>query len=143
MRKKIGLLVCLILGLVFIAGCATLRPTPVLVPSALILSNIKQYMRYVKGTDKGPILLVTLSDCPHCNATKAFLNNSGVAYWYYDLDRGDPRSNQLINQAVMDVCGFAINETPVIIAKDECTIGYNEQRLKDVSDNPFPYHSSS
>ncbi len=86
-------------------------------------------MTHVKGTNKGKVMLYTLSTCIWCKKTKALLKELGIEHSYEDVDllEGDDekRISEEMEKYVSDP------SFPLIIVDDKFfTSGFDEDRLK-------------
>jgi glutaredoxin-like protein NrdH len=86
---------------------------------------------HVAGEDRGEILLYTLSTCVWCRKMKRWLNESGFAYSYVDVDleSGDEKA------AVMEelerwnpLCSFPT----VVVDQKECFVGFKPEKLIEI-----------
>jgi glutaredoxin-like protein NrdH len=87
-------------------------------------------MTHVAGKNKGHIILYALSTCVWCKKTKQLLDQLGVGYDFVEVDllQGDEKTEA--TDAVKKLnprCSF-----PTLSIKDQCVVGYDEQKLKEV-----------
>jgi glutaredoxin-like protein NrdH len=84
----------------------------------------------VPGKNKGDILIYGLSTCGWCRKTKSMLDQLGVEYCYVDVDleEGDERS--LVTKELRN-WNPALSFPTVVINKDMCIVGFNEQKIKE------------
>jgi glutaredoxin-like protein NrdH len=87
-------------------------------------------LTHVDGKDLGKIVLYALSTCPWCKKTKKFLEDSGVAYDFIDVDLlgGDDREQTIQSVTRWNPqCSFPT----MVINNSKCIIGYNEKEIRD------------
>ncbi|MGD0717553.1 MAG: glutaredoxin family protein [Halobacteriota archaeon] len=72
----------------------------------------------------------TLSTCPHCRMTKAFLTDNNVEFEYVDVDllTGEKRT-KVLREVYRLTGGYSF---PVIIVGDAVIVGFNRERLQQV-----------
>jgi glutaredoxin-like protein NrdH len=84
----------------------------------------------VPGTNRGDIVIYTLTTCGWCKKTKTFLNDLGVEYCYIDVDmlKGAERDS-----VTKEMTNWNPNRTfpTVVINKEKCIIGFKEEAIKD------------
>ncbi|MCX5813787.1 MAG: glutaredoxin family protein [Proteobacteria bacterium] len=88
-------------------------------------------MTHISGSDKGDLVLYTLSTCIWCKKTKAFLNNLGVQYDYVDMDNldDDEREKKMEDLKRWNPkCSFP----SIVINNETCVVGYDEEKIKEV-----------
>lgn len=87
-------------------------------------------INYVKGENKGDILIYTLSTCVWCKKTKAFLNEMKLEYRYIDVDLLSPEEEE---KAIEDIkkwnpsCSFPT----VIINNKDSHAGFHPEKIKE------------
>jgi glutaredoxin-like protein NrdH len=87
-------------------------------------------MKHISGSDKGNLVLYTLSTCIWCKKTKAFLNELGVQYDYVDMDilEGEEREKMLEDLKNWNPkCSFP----SLVINNEACIIGYDVEKIKE------------
>lgn len=91
------------------------------------------FAKQIDGEDKGEIVLFTLSTCGWCQKTKTLLKQLGVKYSYIDMDLLDWEESE---QAGMIIKKFTPRTAfpTVIVNEDECIIGYDPERLRELFD---------
>ncbi len=89
------------------------------------------YVKQVDGIDKGDILLFTLSTCGWCQKTKNLLKQLGVKYSYVDMDMLDEDAENLAFEELRKFTNRTAYPT-VVINKENCIIGYDPDKLKDL-----------
>ena len=92
------------------------------------------FAKHVDGTDKGDILIFTLSTCGWCMKTKTLLNQLGVRYSYVDVDlAGDDE----LKECSEVIRAFTKREAypTIIINRKECIVGYDPDKLKKLLEN--------
>ncbi|MCX5807377.1 MAG: glutaredoxin family protein [Proteobacteria bacterium] len=85
---------------------------------------------HISGSDKGNLVLYTLSTCIWCKKTKAFLNEIGVQYDYVDMDilEGEEREKMLEDLKHWNPkCSFP----SLVINNEACVIGYDVEKIKE------------
>ncbi len=87
--------------------------------------------KHVAGENKGDILVYALSTCGWCRKTKNYLNELGVSYDYIDVDLADQADENLI---MADISKFSKQGSfpTIVINNEECIVGYNPDRLKEL-----------
>jgi len=76
------------------------------------------------------IKLYTLSTCSHCNRTKRFFQENGIAMEFTDVDLlSSSEREQVMNEVrrLNPDCSF-----PTICIGDEIIVGFHEDKLKKV-----------
>ncbi len=74
------------------------------------------------------IKLYTLSTCSHCNRTKRFFEENGIAVEYTDVDLLSGEARERVMDEVRKLnpdCSF-----PTICINDIVVVGFNEERLR-------------
>ena len=87
-------------------------------------------MTHVAGKNKGQIILYALSTCVWCRKTKQLLDQMGVGYDFVEVDLLQGEEKTEATDAVKKLnprCSF-----PTLSFKDQCIVGYDEQRIKEV-----------
>jgi glutaredoxin-like protein NrdH len=87
-------------------------------------------MKHISGSDKGSLVLYTLSTCIWCKKTKAFLNELGVQYDYVDMDilEGDEREKTMEELKHWNQkCSFP----SLVINNEACIVGYDVEKIKE------------
>jgi glutaredoxin-like protein NrdH len=87
-------------------------------------------MKHISGSDKGNLVLYTLSTCIWCKKTKAFLNELGVQYDYVEMDnlKGNEREKTLEELKHWNPkCSFP----SLVINNETCIIGYDVEKIKE------------
>ncbi|MDO9099748.1 MAG: glutaredoxin family protein [Caldisericota bacterium] len=88
---------------------------------------------HVNGTlTKHRILMYTLSTCGWCRRTKALLQELGVAYDYVDVDLQTGGNRELAKEELLK-WNPASSFPTIIIDGDECIIGFQEDRLRELA----------
>ncbi len=75
-----------------------------------------------------PIKLYTLSTCSHCNRTKHFFRDCGIAVEFTDVDLLSGADRERIIEEVKKLnpdCSF-----PTICIGDTVIVGFNEEKLR-------------
>ncbi len=94
------------------------------------MRRIDMNVHHIDGTDKGKLLIYTLSTCIWCKKTKAFLDSLGVSYDYVEVDvlSSEEKESTLTEiKRFNPQCSF-----PTLVVNDkECIIGYNESKIKE------------
>ena len=83
-------------------------------------------------SDKPKIKLYTLSTCSHCNRTKRFFTENGIAAEFTDVDllKGEERERVMDEVRKLNPdCSF-----PTICIGDFIVIGFNEEKLRKALD---------
>ena len=85
---------------------------------------------HVDGSDKGDLLLYTLSTCIWCKKTKAFLKDLGVGYDYVEVDnlKGDDKDKAMDEvRRFNPECSFP----SLVINGKDCVVGFDEDKIKE------------
>jgi glutaredoxin len=87
-------------------------------------------VEHVDGQDRGKVFLYALSTCAWCRKTKRWLNESGCAYSYVDVDLVPEAEQETVMDEVRkwnSSCSF-----PTVVVNDrECLTGYDPARLQE------------
>jgi glutaredoxin-like protein NrdH len=84
----------------------------------------------VAGTDKGKIVLYTLSTCMWCRMAKDLLKDLGVAYSYVDVDLLEPSEKERARQEIRK--WNPEGSYPTIIIDDKESIsGFDETEIRE------------
>ncbi|HTY52195.1 MAG TPA: glutaredoxin domain-containing protein [Methanomicrobiales archaeon] len=131
-----GAVLCLLLvgvaGLALAAGCITPPPGsgqggPGVTPTP----SLPQYVVHVPGAvDRGFVLLVGRSTCPHCQATEQLLANMSIDYYWIDLNTLDEANTTDVLKAV-SVCSSTQYVPMLIVRGRTCIIGDNETEIRE------------
>jgi glutaredoxin-like protein NrdH len=76
-----------------------------------------------------PVKVYTLSTCPHCKATKQFLDQCSVKYEFTDVDlltMEEQRAVLAEVRKINELCSF-----PTIIIGEKVIVGHDEQAIKE------------
>ena len=84
----------------------------------------------VTGTDKGKIVLYTLSTCMWCRMAKDLLANLGVAYHYVDVDLLEPDEKEKA-KAEMKKWNPKGTYPTIIINDKESLSGFDETEIRE------------
>lgn len=87
--------------------------------------------KHVSGENKGDILVYALSTCGWCRKAKNYLNELGVAYDYIDVDLAGQADENLIMAEISKFSKQGSFPT-IVINNEECIVGYNPDRLKEL-----------
>jgi glutaredoxin len=86
---------------------------------------------YVKGENKGKIMIYALSTCSWCKKTKELLDDLGVEYHFIYVDHLVGDEKETITKEIMKWnprCSF-----PTMVINDkECIVGFKEEKIKEV-----------
>jgi glutaredoxin len=87
-------------------------------------------IEYIKGKNKGKILLYALSTCIWCKMTKEFLDKLGVEYSFVYVDLLKGKDKDKITDDIKKwnpMCSF-----PTIVINDKsCIVGFKEKEIKE------------
>lgn len=86
-------------------------------------------IKHVEGIDKGKMILYALSTCGWCKKIKRFLNSSGIAYFYVDVDLLDGEEKDAAKKTIMrwnPKCSYPT----LVLNEKECIVGYDEDELR-------------
>ena len=84
----------------------------------------------VEGTDKGRIVLYSLSTCMWCRMAKNLLHDLGIAYEYIDVDSLSPEEKVEIKKEIKK--WNPDGSYPTIIINDkECVSGFDEAEIRE------------
>ncbi|MDA8100607.1 MAG: glutaredoxin family protein [Nitrospiraceae bacterium] len=78
--------------------------------------------------DQLKIRLFTLSTCSHCNRTKKFFKELGIAVEFTDVDLLTGEEREKVMDEVRKLnpdCSF-----PTICINDKVVVGFNEERIR-------------
>ncbi len=84
----------------------------------------------VEGTDKGRIVLYTLSTCMWCRMAKNLLRDLGVGYEYVDVDSLPQEEKDEVKKEIKKWNPDVSYPTMVIRDKD-CVSGFDETEIKE------------
>jgi glutaredoxin len=76
-----------------------------------------------------PVKVYTLSTCPHCKATKQFLDQCSIKYEFTDVDLLTMEEQKAILAEVRkinELCSF-----PTIVIGDKVIVGHDEQAIRE------------
>lgn len=83
-------------------------------------------------SSKPKIKLYTLSTCSHCNRTKRFFTENGIAVEFTDVDLLNGEERERVMDEVRKLnpdCSF-----PTICIGDFIVVGFNEEKLRKALD---------
>jgi len=87
-------------------------------------------IEYVKGENRGKIMLYALSTCVWCKKTKKLLDDLGVEYHFIYVDHlvGDEKEKTIEDIIKWNPrCSF-----PTLVINDkECIVGFKEEKIKE------------
>ncbi len=84
----------------------------------------------VEGTDKGKIVLYTLSTCMWCRMAKDLLKDLGVAYHYVDVDLLEAAEKEMARKEIRK--WNPKGSYPTIIIDDRtCISGFDEAEIRE------------
>jgi glutaredoxin-like protein NrdH len=86
--------------------------------------------QHVEGTDKGHIVLYTLSTCMWCRMAKNLLHDLGVGYEYIDVDSLPPEEKDVVKKEIKKWNPDGSYPTIVINDKD-CVSGFDEAEIRE------------
>ena len=84
---------------------------------------------HITGTDKGNIVLYTLSTCVWCKKTKELLSTLGIGYESVEVDGLDSADKE---EALKEMsrwnprCSFP----SMVVNGDTCIVGFDEKKIK-------------
>jgi glutaredoxin len=85
---------------------------------------------YVKGDNKGKIMLYALSTCAWCKKTKEFLDDLGVEYHFIYVDHLVGNDKEKTEQEIIK--WNPRRSFPTLVINDkECIIGFKEEKIKE------------
>jgi glutaredoxin-like protein NrdH len=84
----------------------------------------------VEGSDKGRIVLYTLSTCMWCRMAKNLLNDLGVSYEYVDVDTLPAEEKDAVKKEIKKWNPDGSYPTMVIREK-ECVSGFDETEIRE------------
>ena len=84
----------------------------------------------VEGSDKGRIVLYTLSTCMWCRMAKNLLNDMGVGYEYVDVDTLSVEEKDSVKKEIKRWNPDGSYPTMVIREK-ECISGFDETEIRE------------
>jgi glutaredoxin-like protein NrdH len=91
-------------------------------------------IKHIDGKNKGKIMLYALSTCVWCKKTKRLLNELAIAYDYVDVDLLNSAEREEINKKVLKYNPQGSYPT-IIINEDQCVVGYDPGKIKEVIGN--------
>lgn len=138
--QKIALVFIILVASTLVLGCvsapsqitpASTTKIPTRLNAAQVFSVARPYLTRVGGTDRGMVMIFGMSTCPWCTRTKELLASSNVSYWFMDIDKTSTQNvTQVLSpNGVFGMCEWTAS-VPIIIIKDKCIIGYNEEGIK-------------
>ena len=84
----------------------------------------------VEGTDKGRIVLYTLSTCMWCKMAKNLLHDLGVGYEYIDVDSLQPEEKDAVKKEIKK--WNPDGSYPTIVINDKESIsGFDETEIRE------------
>ncbi|MGA2613423.1 MAG: glutaredoxin family protein [Spirochaetia bacterium] len=86
--------------------------------------------QHVEGTDKGKILVYSLSTCMWCRMAKNLLKDLGVSYEYVDVDLLPVEEKDAVKKEIRTWNPDGSYPTIVINDKD-CVSGFDETEIKE------------
>lgn len=95
------------------------------------------FIKQKEGREQAEILLFTLSTCGWCYKTKTLLNELGVKYAYIDMDLLN-KEDAVIAEKEMKKYTPRTAFPTVIINQNECIVGYDPDRLKELFEEKSP-----
>jgi glutaredoxin len=90
-----------------------------------------QYQKVPGKNTQHKVTVYALSTCVWCKLTKQFLNESGVAYEFVDVDLLNEDDKDKAHQAITSKGGMLTYPTTIIDDKILIT-GYRKEQLKEV-----------
>jgi glutaredoxin-like protein NrdH len=84
----------------------------------------------VEGSDKGRIVLYTLSTCMWCRMAKNLLKDLGVGYEYIDVDTLPAEEKDVVKKEIKKWNPDGSYPTMVIREK-ECVSGFDETEIRE------------
>ena len=82
-----------------------------------------------EGIDRGKVLLFTLSTCIWCRKTKAFLEESGIAYSYIFVDELDGEEKEKIREE-MKKWNPSCSYPTLVVNNEKCIVGFDVDAIK-------------
>jgi glutaredoxin-like protein NrdH len=89
-------------------------------------------MKHVDGSDRGNIIIYTLSTCVWCKKTKALFQDLGVGYDYVDVDALESEERQKTIEEIKrwnPSCSFP----SIVINGEKCIVGYDEKKIREAA----------
>ncbi len=90
-------------------------------------------IKHVQGRLKGKIMLYALSTCGWCRKTKAILNESGVDYYFVDVDLLTPDEKDTVTEEVKKCNPSCTFPTIVVNDGERCIRGFKEDEIREIS----------
>ena len=87
-------------------------------------------IEYVKGKNKGKIILYALSTCGWCKKTKELLNKLGVEYSYIYVDLLSDNDKDKVMKDI-EKWNSNLSFPTLIINNQKCIIGFKEDKIKE------------
>lgn len=87
-------------------------------------------IEYVKGKNKGKIILYALSTCGWCKKTKELLNKLGVEYSYIYVDLLSENDKDKVMKDI-EKWNSNLSFPTLIINNQKCIIGFKEDKIKE------------
>jgi len=84
--------------------------------------------QYVRGKNKGKIMLYALSTCIWCRKTKALLDQLGVEYEWVEVDllQGEEKTKATEEVKTLNPrCSF-----PTLAIGDQCIVGFDQEKIE-------------
>ena len=85
--------------------------------------------QHVEGTDKGRIVVYTLSTCMWCRMAKNLLNDMGVAYEYLEVDSLPAEEKDTVKKEIKRWNPDGSYPT-IVINEKECVSGFDETEIR-------------
>lgn len=87
-------------------------------------------IKKVEGTEKGEVIVYTLSTCGWCRKTKSLLSDLGVAYSYVEVDQTEGAEREACLERLKE-WNPALSFPTTVINNRTCIIGFKETELKE------------
>ena len=85
---------------------------------------------HVEGSDKGRIVLYTLSTCMWCRMAKNLLKDMGVGFEYVDVDTLNAEEKDSVKKEIKRWNPDGSYPT-LVIREEECVSGFDETEIRE------------
>ena len=82
----------------------------------------------VEGKDRGHFFLYALSTCIWCRKTKAFLQESGIAYSYIFVDELEGEEKEKVREEIKK-CNPDCSYPTLVVNNEKCIIGFDTDAI--------------
>ena len=83
----------------------------------------------VEGTDKGHVLLLSLSTCIWCKKAKEFLESNNVQFEYVFVDLLESEEKDKVKETLKK-WNPACSYPTLVLNNSSCVVGFDEEKIK-------------